>query len=201
VGALFTRTRKGKKCERHNAEVFDAILQHRAKRVILIGFWSGLAKDIVRNPDGSVAFRKHGQEDGQVFETAFRSMVGKLTSRGIEVVIVGPIPVQNFQVAPAVARHILWNEPLPPELTRAQFLEDKAMLFDVFSRMATLPHVRVVYPDKSLCDDRGCDYVENGAPLYSDRNHLTPAGVAKLTGMLDNMFTNMYAAVTPQAPH
>ena len=197
VGASFTHSRKGEKCERHNAEVFDAILQHGAKRVILVGFWSGFAKDIVRNPHGSVAFRKHDQEGGQAFEPALRSMVGKLTSRGIEVVIVGPIPVQNFQVAPAVARHILWNEPLPPELTRAQFLEDKAMLFDVFSRMATLPHVRVVYPDKSLCDDRGCDYVENGAPLYSDRNHLTPAGVAKLTGMFTNMFTNMFVAVTP----
>ncbi|HVX36817.1 MAG TPA: acyltransferase family protein [Hyphomicrobium sp.] len=197
VGVSLTHVRKGRNCERHNAEVFDAILQHGAKRVILIGFWAEFAENIVRDPDGSVVFREHAQEDGQVFEATLRSMIGKLTKRGIEVVIVGPVPVQKFQVAPAVARHILWNEPLPPELTRTQFLEDKAMMFDIFTRMATLPHVRVVYPDKSLCDAQGCDYIENGIPLYSDHNHLSPAGVAKLSGMFSDMFTNMFAAVAP----
>lgn len=170
-----------KGCELHNAEIFTAILQHSAKRVILIGFWSAVAKGIVRNSDGSVAYREHGQKDGPVFEAALRSMIGKLTERGKDVVIVGPIPLQKFEVAPAVARHIIWNEPLPRELTRAEFIEDKATILDIFARMAALPRVRVVYPDKGLCDAQGCRYVENNVPLYFRR----PPSLSGRSGQVD----------------
>jgi len=194
VSVSLRQNRRGDGCERHNAEVFDAILQqHGVKRVILIGFWSVLAKRLGRDPNGDIALRENGSEHGQIFEAALRSLIGKLTERGKEVVIVGPIPIQKFNVTPAVARYIIWNEPLPPELTRAQLFEDMAVMFDIFARMATLPHVLVVYPDKYLCDAQGCDYVENNVPLYSDDNHLTPAGTAKLA----DMFGDMFASVTP----
>lgn len=193
VGVSFAEKKRSHGCEHHNAEVFDAILQHGARRIIIIGYWSGFVKQLVRDSDGIVRYRENGGGNGQAFEIALRLMVEKLTERGKEVVFVGPIPVQEFEVAPAIARHILWSEPLPPELSRAEFFEDKAMMFDIFSRMDTMPNVRVVYPHKALCDDTGCDYVENGAPLYSDHNHLTPAGVAKLAGM----FANMFAPATP----
>jgi hypothetical protein len=193
IGASLSRKKGGDACQHHNAKVFDAILKNGAKRVVLVALWSSLAKRLVRDPDGTVKFGKHGPENGRAFEEAFRSMVEKLTKRGKDVVLVGPTPVQKFDVAPAVARHIVWGEPLPDELSRPEFFKDKQIVFDVFSRIAAIPHVRVVYPDKSLCDAQGCDYVENGKPLYSDDNHLTPEGVAKL----DGMFSNMFAEATP----
>lgn len=186
--ALRQKTESKRKCEHHNAEVFDAILQHSAKRVIIIGFWSALTKTRAHSSVGRVEYHPDGPIKGSALEAALRSMIEKLTARGKEVVFVGPVPVQKFYVAPAIARHIAWNDPLPPELSRTGFFKEEANLLGIFDRIASLPHVRVVYPHKSLCSAVSCDYFEGNAPFYSDYNHLAPAGVDRLNGMFAQMF-------------
>jgi peptidoglycan/LPS O-acetylase OafA/YrhL len=194
VDVAFRHRRGSSECTHFNSAVFDAILRHNVRRVIFVGFWSAIAKNLVRDSDGTLAvYGGRGQEDGHVFEAELRSMVERLTTHGKEVVFIGPLPEQKFYVAPMVARHIVWNEPLPAERSRVEFLKSKAMIFDIFSRLEKLPHVRVVYPHNYLCDAQGCDYVENNEPLYADDNHLSPRGVARL----DGMFSNMFAEATP----
>jgi peptidoglycan/LPS O-acetylase OafA/YrhL len=194
VDVSFRHRKDGDRCKRHNTAVFEAIFRYDVQRIILVGYWSPFAKALIREADGRFAIpARRGGQNGQALEEEFREMVEKLTSRGKQVVFVGPLPDQEFYVTPAVARHIVWGEPLPPERSRGDFLKDKEKVFEIFSRLDALPNVSVVYPDKSLCDAQGCDYVENGKPLYSDDNHLTPEGVAKL----DGMFSNMFAEATP----
>ncbi|MET0432356.1 MAG: SGNH hydrolase domain-containing protein, partial [Hyphomicrobium sp.] len=103
---------------------------------------------------------------------------------------------QSFDVAPAVARHVAWGTPLPAALGVAQFKDDEGVVLSILARLATIPHVRVVYPHLSLCDANVCRYSVDGKPMYSDNDHLSPTGVATLSGMFDEIFA---ADTTPQA--
>jgi len=190
TGVSFSGKRRGKACELHNAEVLDAILKSRPRRVILIGLWSGFVRALVGDKSGQVRYDEDGQGDGDALENALKSMIETLTRAGSDVILIGPIPIQPFDVTPAIARHVVWNEPLPAALSRTNFFEEKARTFSILSRLDELPNVDVVYPHTSLCNASACDYIENGVPLYSDDNHLTPAGVARLDGMFGQMFAD-----------
>jgi hypothetical protein len=104
------------------------------------------------------------------------------------VIIIGPVPEQQFDVKPALLRHLAWREPLPHKLTRSAFLETESKVLPLLSGLAKIPNVRVVYPDLILCAAKGCRYSNNGKPFYLDRDHLSPLGAAELGAMFAEIF-------------
>ena len=119
-----------------------------------------------------------------------------MTAEKRDVVIIGPVPTQSFDVAPAVAKHIAWGTRLPHPQTVQGFKENQRPVLSLLSGLEALDNVRVVYPHLLLCDGTTCPYSIDGKPLYSDEAHLTPHGVAKLSRMFDEIFDE---AATSQA--
>jgi hypothetical protein len=174
------RRSRDRACGGHNDTIFRKITSPEIAQVILVSRWPSFARGRLR-----------GGEDVQekaAFVSALEATVRRLIEHNKKVVIVGPIPSQSFDVAPAMARHIAWGLPLPPELTLQEFLQDERVILPVLARLASIPHVRVVYPHLSLCDAKVCHYSTDSKPMYSDDGHLSPDGVATLSNMFDELF-------------
>lgn len=151
--------------------------------------WSAFVNSTVRDGSGNpVVHGKSVRADGSVFVSVLEQVVSRLVAQNKEVVLVGPIPSQKFSVGPAMARHIAWDLPLPPELTLREFAEDERLVLPLLAQLATIPHVRVIYPHLSLCDPYACHYSINGKAMYSDDGHLSPDGVEALSSMFDELF-------------
>ena len=188
-GVLFEKRGGGAACTSHNIDIFKLISASKIRRVVLVARWSVFAKSIVKDPQGHPAVRgDSGSGDGTVLGTVLEAVARQLAAQGREVVIIGPVPVQPFEVAPAVAKHIAWGTPLPPSQTLQGFVEVQRPVLSLLARLETIAHVRVVYPHMSLCDGKRCPYSVDGKPMYSDEAHLSPVGVAKLSRMFDEIF-------------
>jgi peptidoglycan/LPS O-acetylase OafA/YrhL len=134
----FYKRENGNVCTRHNAAVLKKALGPTIKRVVIAACWSCLAGGIGRDSSGRPAIvgRGSGHEDGRAFASTFEALVKRLAEHDKKVVIVGPVPQQKFDVAEAIARHIAWSAPLPPELTFSEFLQQKSRVLPVFERLA-----------------------------------------------------------------
>jgi peptidoglycan/LPS O-acetylase OafA/YrhL len=188
----FHKRENGSVCTRHNAAVLKKALGPTIKRVVIAACWSCLASSVGRDSSGRPAIVSDGSEteDGQVFASTFETLVKRLAEHNKNVVIIGPVPRQKFDVATGIARHIAWSAPLPPELTFGEFLQQKSLVLPVFARLAKLPNVRVLYPNAVLCHGGSCAYSDDGKPLYSDRGHLNARGAMDLHGMIADIFTD-----------
>jgi hypothetical protein len=111
-----------------------------------------------------------------------------LTARGVDVVIVGPVPEQRFAVAPAMARNFLWQQPLQGELTRQDFGQRQRHVLPLLAAVEKRAGVRVLYPDRYLCSGDTCRYARDGLPLYFDNNHLNPQGLADIAPLIAEIF-------------
>ncbi|WP_339083434.1 acyltransferase family protein [Hyphomicrobium sp. ghe19] len=189
LGVTFYRRLANEKCRPHNDAIFKAISEPGIRRVILMARWSAFVNSTVRDGSGNpVVHGKSVRADGSVFAGVLEQVVSRLVAQNKEVVLVGPIPSQKFSVGPAMARHIAWDLPLPPELTLREFAEDERLVLPLLAQLATIPHVRVIYPHLSLCDPYACHYSINGKAMYSDDGHLSPDGVEALSSMFDELF-------------
>lgn len=81
------------------------------------------------------------------------------------------------------------RELLPPVRSFEAFAKEEQFVLALFSRLATIKNVRVVYPHLALCDDQTCRYSDGDKPMYSDAVHLSPVGVEQLYGMLGEIFS------------
>jgi peptidoglycan/LPS O-acetylase OafA/YrhL len=166
LGVSFYRRSMAAACKPHNDAVFKAILGSEYHRVILVARWSSFAKTLVRDDSGNpVVYGKVGRADGKEFAVVLETLVRRLIAENKDVVLVGPIPSQPFDVSPAMSRHIAWGMPLPPALTVEQFYEHEKIVLDVLPKLATLPHVHIVYPHTFLCGAEICRYSDGGKPM------------------------------------
>ncbi|SFV29294.1 Peptidoglycan/LPS O-acetylase OafA/YrhL, contains acyltransferase and SGNH-hydrolase domains [Hyphomicrobium facile] len=190
----------GANCKPRNNAIFKAVAARGIRRVILVARWEGFASAVVRDGDGNPAvYTKHGNADGAVFASTLEDVVRRLAAQDKDVVILGPVPIHRFDVGPTMARHIAWGLPLPPELALQEFTQNQRLVLPVLARLATIPHVRVVYPHLSLCDGKTCRYSDDGKPMYSDAGHLSPNGVATLSQMFDELFNGAAKSEPPVA--
>ena len=185
-------------CRGLNKSTVTNALGAKIKRVVLASRWAVSAENLRRDSAGrAISIQRQSGANGEVFSAVLETTVRQLTEHGKEVVIIGPVPEQQFDVTPAIIRHIVWHDPLPQELNLASFLERQRGVLPVLARLSKLPNVRVVYPHLILCSGDACRYSKNGEPLYSDSNHLKALGAAELSSMIAEIFdpaSSHYAA-------
>jgi peptidoglycan/LPS O-acetylase OafA/YrhL len=184
----FYDSKYGGPCRGLNDATIANALGPNIKRVILTARWAAYAARVQFDIDGrAVALRRVVAND-EAFSAVLEATVRRLTKSGKQVIIIGPVPEQQFDVKPALLRHLAWREPLPHKLTRSAFLETESKVLPLLSGLAKIPNVRVVYPDLILCAAKGCRYSNNGKPFYLDRDHLSPLGAAELGAMFAEIF-------------
>lgn len=191
AGVTFHERGGGEVCTSRNANILKHIGESKIRRVVLVARWSVFAKTVVRDAHGRPTVYGNSEGgDGSGLESALDTVVHQLVTQGREVVIIGPIPAQSFEVAPAVAKHIAWGVPLPSPLTFHDFTEEQRQVLSLLSRLDAIPKVRVVYPHTILCHGTTCPYRVDGKPMYSDDAHLSPTGVAELAPLFNEIFSD-----------
>lgn len=189
---LYGRSRSVK-CPAFNNAVFAKATTPGIRQVIIAARWALYAEGERGDVDGGaeVYLSNEGiEKNAPIFAAALEKTVRKLTDKGLQVTIVGPIPENVFDPELAFERFHAWKQPLPHETKLSTFLQRERNVMPVLSRIARIPNVHVVYPHLKLCDAQTCRYSENGQPLYRDTNHLNADGLAALGNFYDQLFAS-----------
>lgn len=185
---LYGRT-KFEKCQAFNAYVLKQIEALKPHRVVIAARWAHYFQDDLTDFDGGVPIQlsADGEPNAQVAGRLLRETLERLLAAAGEVVLVGPVPEQDFLVAPRMAKGMVWPQPLPPPVSIARHRVRQRDVVPALEAMAKLPRVRVLDPESYLCNANSCAYDDGGLPLYFDSNHLNAHGVAKLMPLIDEL--------------
>ena len=199
-GLLTSGKDKSASCGFFNSATFQRAMLPAVKRVILVARWALYAEGVGTYGESMKPYYLSSGVIGdnpKIFDDLLTDTVRRLAVDGREVIVVGPIPEQTFDVAQALAKQVAWSLDRPPEGTLTNFFERQRHVLETLGKLATLPKVRVIFPHHSLCDDRACKYEVGRQPLYRDSNHLTPAGATELEVMLNQVFETPSLQIPP----
>jgi peptidoglycan/LPS O-acetylase OafA/YrhL len=150
---------KDPRCAAANRAAFDSIRATPAlKHIYLAAFWA------------------NGDFDDPAFVTKLDRTIAAIRALGREVVLIGPVPPQPFDVP----RHLAHLERVD-RLSAAQgvnraWVETRTEhLRAMFARWQA-KGVRLIDPIAALCSSGNCIIERDGQPLYFDSHHLSVAG-------------------------
>ena len=183
-------------CGSHNASVIDRALKPDVRRVIIASRWAFYAEGTTSEDGAGAADRISPSRDQttSAFEKLLTQTVKRLSEAGREVIIVGPVPENAFDVRAAVARHRVWQKDLPRPLGVEAFQRRERFVLPLLQRLGQLANVRIVYPHDQLCNRETCDYMRDGVSLYDDSNHLSIAGASSLMDIVRQAFAPAISA-------
>lgn len=118
-----------------------------------------------------------------LFESALDNTLKQLTDAKKRVLIIENVPTLSFPPKDCVDRPVRIASTIrqPCAMPKSEVLNDQKQYRDIIDRItAKYPTVVVFDPLPALCDNQFCYGKLNGDVLYSDKNHLTDAGVQRL---------------------
>lgn len=188
--AVFYGPAKNNHCHASVDDMMKRVMSPDVRRVVIVARWAMYAEGW--NDGREVFLLSPGprSSNAPIFSSLLEATVRRIAAKDREVVLLGPIPEQTDNIAAAFARHYAWGQSLPSEPTVAMFLDRQRHVLPILSRLANIPNVRVVYPHHVLCDDKVCHYSKDDAPLYRDTNHLNRMGVAAVSGIIAQAFSD-----------
>ena len=153
------------RCAIANRATFDAIRADPAiRQVYLAAFWA------------------NGRFDDPAFVARLDRTIAAIRSLGREIVVIGPVPPQPFDVPRRLAHLARAGQPLDGQgTTRADVEARTVQLRALFARWAGRG-VRVIDPVAALCGSGRCALERDGRPLYFDSHHLSVAGARQVIG-------------------
>lgn len=198
-------------CRQINAEALDYVRRHDIRHIVLVARWNlytqgwtgGGASDVFLD-DG--ASRAHSyRENAGTISRRLAETVRQFTADGRDVWLVLQAPANFFHVPNELARAALVpalrrearGMSLPEHLGRS-----KPML-DVVAALPADPRLHIVDPAGRLCDRAACRLTNAaGVALYTDSDHLSPAGAREVADLLDGIFSAkaLSAAIGQAAP-
>jgi hypothetical protein len=130
-----------------------------------------------------------------VFETELRSLVNKLTDRGVRTWLVVDTPgSRTFD--PIVAYESNHQHPIIGELPLRDYAPKHDRERGLFQSLSVSPLVRIIDPSTALCDATTCHGGVGSTPWYRDTAHLTDAGARVASAGFEPVFL----PIAPAAP-
>ena len=165
------------RCAAHNERVFRWLRRTRPALVVLHARWP-LVFEGTRYADTTLP-DPHFIQAGSVERTPrldeeLMRTVRRLRELDIQVVLLGPQPEALFRVDSVFQRSTRLGLEMPAGASRAETEARLQSSYDALTAVAELPGVTLLDPLPLLCDAERCAVVRDGAPLYSDDNHLFP---------------------------
>jgi peptidoglycan/LPS O-acetylase OafA/YrhL len=112
-----------------------------------------------------------------------------LHAAGKQIWLVGPIPEIGYSVPRTLYLNSLGIRPsLDIRPTIAQFERRQDFVLRLLVRLADKYQARLIWPHRTLCDDRFCHVLNDGRPLYSDDQHLARSGARTLSTLFEPVF-------------
>lgn len=178
------------RCRDFNVEVLKYIAENQGiSTVILVARWAlsaegeryrGEMKSTVYIGDDASSEISLA-ENKKVFKRGLERTVSELRKLGKRVLLVAQIPEVGFDVPRLLAKAYVnageWQQ-MPP--TPRQYAERQEGVLAVFREMELKYGVKLVTIDELFCTVDSCGIEEDGLPLYSDDNHASRLGAARI---------------------
>ena len=150
---------KDARCAAANRATFAALRADPAiRRVYLAAFWA------------------NGSFDDPGFVARLDRTIAAIRAEGREVVLIGPVPPQPFDVPRRLAHLARAGRLAQAEGVARSWVDGRTVhLHALFARWQARG-VRLIDPVAALCDARHCAIERDGKPLYFDSHHLSVAG-------------------------
>ena len=189
---------KQEACKASATQVLAKLADGNVRRVILAARWALYAEGDRMPQEGGQPSRlaPTQSENGQIFGRLLNETVTRIKPLVQQIVLIGPVPEVDFPVGRAIAGKIAWGRPLPPATRRASFDLRQRHVFPVLAALALKLGVRIIFPDRWLCDASVCPYATGDQPLYVDTNHLNSRGERRLKQMFGAIFADTAQSVT-----
>lgn len=150
---------KDPRCVAANRAAFDAIrADPTIRRIYLAAFWA------------------NGDFDSPAFVAQLDRTIAALRAQGRDVVLVGPVPPQPFDVPRRLAHLARAGRIEAAQGVSRAFVDARTAHLRVLFARWQRRGVRLIDPVTALCDRQSCAIERGGKPLYFDSHHLSVAG-------------------------
>ena len=147
------------RCAAANRAAFAAIRADPAiRRVYLAAFWA------------------NGRFNDPAFVARLDATIAALRALGRDVVLIGPVPPQPFDVPRRLAHLAQAGRLSEAQGIDRAALDARTVHLSALFRAWQSRGVRLIDPAAALCDGRLCAIARDGRPLYFDSHHLSVAG-------------------------
>jgi peptidoglycan/LPS O-acetylase OafA/YrhL len=172
------------KCDRFNRSVLTFIESSHIKNVFLHARWGLYAEGSRYGQEwGGPALLtsdRNPQADYGAFASLLRSTITKLKQLDSNIIVVASVPEVGLDVPTSLARAATTRRSPALATPYSEFMARQERTFGLLSRLAQMYDVRLVYPDKLICDNISCPTTRKGYALYVDSNHLSVHGATFL---------------------
>lgn len=204
VGLKIYGKAANKGCDVYNKKVYEFIVEHNIRHVVLVARWAAYAEGTKYKQEGDelLPLSPLGvEQNAVVFSHLMAATIDALVSHGVEVLVVGPVPEVGVDVPSVLARAKVWGRVLPELVPKQEFVDRQKRAFDVLASVGKREGVEVVYPHDVLCNDVRCQVEIDGQPLYRDDDHLSRFGGTTISRLIDGTLrrwaTSTAASVKP----
>jgi peptidoglycan/LPS O-acetylase OafA/YrhL len=178
------------RCREFNDEVLRHIARsERVKAVVLVARWalSAEGKRLEREGKPTVYIKDDLsseislEENRMAFKRGLERTIAALRETGKDVLLVEQIPEIGYDVPRLLAKAYVNGGDLDIVLpTTQQYSERQRYVSAVFREMEQEYGARIVRTQDLFCADGLCGIEEDGLPLYSDDNHASRIGAARI---------------------
>lgn len=171
------------KCKDARKRLFRYLSDAKIGRIILVARWAAYYAKPTNSKDENDLVQL-----GVPFAQALPTTVDQLIAGNRELILAGPVPEPLFNVPLTMTRALIQGQSTSVSISRSAFDQRNDEILKVIDRVGGQARVRLIYPHLVFCDEQRCSASEDGHALYVDDNHLSPLGVAKLSGILSRIF-------------
>ncbi|XOV81462.1 MAG: acyltransferase family protein [bacterium] len=185
-------------CLDHNHAVFERLTASASiDTVVVAARWGFHAQGLeVPGQEGAPRFLQSGSEravsaaDNRVlFTAALTDTLKRLSQAGKTAVVLGAVPEASGHVPDLLAKSFWHGRAVLPSQPLADFLERQAPVYEALEQTASSAATIVFVPlHQPFCDAGVCIFSYQDRPLFFDDNHLSEAGVNRVTPVLTEFF-------------
>lgn len=181
-------------CDRFMTQALDRIAATPdLEQVVLHARWAlyGSGERAGRETGGPLFLAPLSQMTAQdisanlpLLENRIASLVDRFAAQGADTVIVGSVPEIGWHVARTLTNHVRFGIAVPDIPFAEDFAPDRRGMTDArLAQMAQMRETLSYIPVTEIFCMQTCSFwdARREYPLYSDSNHLTPAGTRRLT--------------------
>lgn len=191
------KTDDPQKCQQSGERLRQLLDKQPSLQLVVIvarwGLYAGppLSEPGIKAPEpASAASNRTGPQFGRLL----RGTVETLAGHGRSIVVFGPLPELAFDLPPAILKAKLKHEPAVFPVDWKVFRDRQQDILPALADIDSIPNVHVFYPHKVFCTGQTCATSDSGHAYFVDGNHLSPAGVDRISGLIERAFDDQTAA-------
>lgn len=198
AGVVLGGRSRSDRCRHHNEMVLDYLAQEktRVSTVMLVARWAYYAEGtrMPFEPGQPVILGDGKVKDApQVLQHQLAETLRRLLMHVDNIVILAPPPEFDRPIAVSLARARIWGDPPLDKQSRSSVNRRQKSALDALHKAAQIEprRIKVISPLSYFCDTQSCSFADDdGRPLFSDTNHLSEVGIARLMPLLEEILAS-----------